>query len=143
MQRSEFRHFIELPVHWGDQDALGHVNNVQFFRYLESARVAYVEAVFGLPVRADGEGVILADLQCAFRSQLEYPVTVEVGTRIARLGRSSFDVHAAIWRQGAEAPAATSRGVIVWFDFRAQKPAPLPDSLRERVRAWETLKPNE
>ena len=88
MQRSEFRHFIELPVHWGDQDALGHVNNVQFFRYLESARVAYVETVFGLPVRADGEGVILADLQCAFRSQLEYPVTVEVGTRIARLGRS-------------------------------------------------------
>ncbi|HNO59691.1 MAG TPA: hypothetical protein PKH44_03580 [Plasticicumulans sp.] len=38
---------------------------------------------------------------------------------------------------------ATSRGVIVWFDFRAQKPAPLPDSLRERVRAWETLRPQE
>lgn len=143
MLRSEFRHFIELPVRWGDQDALGHVNNVQIVRYLESGRVAYLETVFGLPVRADGEGVILADLQCAFRRQLEYPATIEVGTRIVRLGRTSFDVHAAIWRRGDEAPAATSRGVVVWFDFSAQRPAPLPGALRERVRHWETLAPQE
>ena len=48
MQRADFKHFIELPVRWGDMDAFGHVNNVQYRRYLESGRVAYIGEVLGI-----------------------------------------------------------------------------------------------
>ncbi|PWV58402.1 acyl-CoA thioesterase [Plasticicumulans acidivorans] len=143
MQRADFRHFFEQAVRWGDLDALGHVNNVQFIRFLESGRVAYVEDVFELPVSADGEGVILADLQCSFLRQLEYPDTVEVATRVSALGGSSFELLAAIFRRGEDAPVATSRGVLVWFDFRGQSAQPLPEVFRERIRRFEVLAPRE
>lgn len=138
MRRSDFKHLIELPVRWGDMDSLGHVNNVQYLRYLESGRVAYVEQVL------EGNlSLILADIQCSFRQQLHYPVTVEVLTRISRLGRSSMDVLAAIHRKGEEQPVATSKGVIVWFDFREQRPAPIPQQVRETVLAYEVVAPDE
>ncbi len=137
MNRSDFKHCVELPVRWGDMDSLGHVNNVQYLRYLESGRVAYVEQVVGSSL-----SLVLADIQCAFRQQLHYPVTIEVLTRISRLGRSSLDVLAAIYRQGEDQPVATSKGVIVWFDFREQRPAPIPEQVRKTVLAYETVTPD-
>jgi acyl-CoA thioester hydrolase len=101
MQRSDFTHFLELPVRWGDMDAFGHVNNVQYMRYLESGRVAYVEEVTQTPLEVN-ENVILADIQCSFIQQLHYPCTVEVATRTNRLGRSSFQIICAIYRKGED-----------------------------------------
>ena len=142
MQRSDFRHFYEMPVRWGDLDAFGHVNNVQFIRFLESGRVAYVEDVLGMPVGVGtGENIILADLQCAFRSQLEYPGVVEVATRVSRLGSSSFDLTAAIYRRGEAQAAATSKGVLVWFDFDAQRARPIPEHVRRAIIAYEPVAP--
>jgi len=77
MQRADFRHFIELPVRWGDMDAFGHINNVQYMRYLESGRIAYIEEVLGVAVEAE-ENIVLADIHCVFLQPLRYPVTVEV-----------------------------------------------------------------
>ncbi|MDX1654496.1 MAG: thioesterase family protein [Candidatus Competibacteraceae bacterium] len=141
MQRSNFRHFIELPVRWGDMDAFGHVNNVQFLRYLESARVAYCEEVLGGALGAQGEGIILVDIQCSFRQQLHYPVTLEVASRISRIGNSSLEILAAIFRKGQEEPVSASRGVMVWFDFEAQKGVQVPGWVRKAIYDYETLPP--
>lgn len=140
MQRSEFRHVVEVPVRWGDMDAFGHVNNAQFFRYLESGRVAYLEEVLQIPLTTS-ESVILADIQCSFRQQLHYPTTVEVATRIARIGKSSLQLVCVIYRKGEDLPVATSKGVLVWFDTQAQRPKAVPEKVRRRITEFESMAP--
>ncbi len=139
MSRSEFRHLLVLPVRWGDMDSFGHVNNVQYIRYLESGRVAYLEEVMGAGL--EERRIILADIQCSFLQQLHYPVTLEVGTRVSRLGRSSLHLRSAIFRQGEEQPVATSAGVMVWYDFTSGRSEPIPDEIRERIRRFEHREP--
>ena len=144
MQRSEFKFFLTLSIRWGDMDALRHVNNVQFFRYLESGRIAYLEHLNEYvddALKSIDYNVILADIQCSFKQQLHYPATVEVGIRTARFGNRSFDLLGAIYRQGESAPVATAKAVLVWFDFTTQRPSPLPDWLRTTIKAYETVTP--
>jgi acyl-CoA thioester hydrolase len=140
MQRSDFAHFIKLPVRWGDMDAFGHVNNVQYMRYFESGRVAYVEEVTQTPLEVN-ENVILADIQVSFLRQLHYPSTVEVATRTSRLGNSSFQIVCAIYRQGEDSPVATCKGVMVWFDYINQRATPIPERVREAIRRFEVTAP--
>lgn len=140
MSRAEFTHFLEMPVRWGDMDAFGHVNNVQYLRYLESGRVAYVEDVLKTPMEGH-ENIILADIQCSFLQQLHYPVTIAVATRASRLGRSSLQIACAIFRAGEDTPVASGRGVMVWFDYRRQQSLPLPDHIRAAILAFERTPP--
>ncbi len=138
MRRADFRHFIELPVRWGDMDAFGHVNNVQYMRYLESGRIAYVEDVLGTRVEPQ-ENIVLADIQCSFLQPLHYPVTVEVATRIGRLGNSSLQILFAIYRKGESEPVLTGKGVLVWFDFINNQAIPLPAAIRQAILNFETV----
>lgn len=140
MLRSDFRHFLQLPVRWGDMDAFGHVNNVQYMRYLESGRVAYIEDVLGVSLNSN-ESIVLADIQCAFLQELHYPATVEVATRASRLGRSSFGLAFAIFRVGESKPVLTGQGVLVWFDFVQRRPIPLPEALRAAMLNYERTPP--
>ncbi len=142
MQRSDFRHCIELPVRWGDMDALGHVNNVEYLRYLESGRIAYMETVQPAELPPD-QHMVLADIQCRFIRQLNYPATVEVLTRIDQLSKRSMHFQAAIHVRGEDRPAATSRGVLVWYDFAGQGSAPLPEALRAAILDYEITTPEQ
>ena len=139
MQRSDFKHFIQIPIRWGDMDAMQHVNNVQFFRFLESGRIAYQDDL--LPGERNSDNVVLADLQCSFLQQLHYPGTVEVGTRISRIGNSSMQVSCAIFRMGEEQPVAVGKGVLVWFDVTSQQSKRIPDRIRAAIIAFEAIPP--
>ena len=72
---------LEMPVAWGQLDAFGHVNNTQFFRFFEDARIAYFERV-GITAKLDGVGPILAKTDCVFRKPLGYPETVTCCARV-------------------------------------------------------------
>jgi acyl-CoA thioester hydrolase len=142
--RAQFRHFTELPVRWGDMDMLGHINNVIFFRYIESARIAYFDHLLGAdPKIWGGEGPILAEIQCRFIQQLHYPAQLEIGTRTLRIGGRSLQLECAIFRWGEEMPAASSRAAIVWFDYKQQAAVTVPEALRETIRRYEVLAPQE
>ena len=138
MGRLQFRHFFEMAVRWGDLDALGHVNNVQLMRYLESGRVAYCEDVlaitFGKQLKA---GWILADLQATFSNQLHYPARVEVATRITSMGNSSANIDAAIFPKDSKKDLLTSKGIFVWFDYEKQKSARIPEKVRHAIMEYE------
>ena len=136
----QFAHFLEMPVRWGDMDALGHVNNACYFTYDESARLDYFDAV----ISGDSDfwtrhGFILAHIGCDFLSQLKPPALMRIGFRIARLGRSSLHSESCIFVD--EQPVAVLRGVICWFDYAAQKTAPLPDSIRQMILDREVVAP--
>ena len=143
MQRSDFSHIIQQDIRWGDMDALGHVNNIMFFRYLESGRIAYMEALFpGENVSANS---VLADVQCSFRRQLHYPGGVEVGTRVSRLGNRSLRLIAGLFIKDDPdpAPAATAQAALVWFDFNTQRAMPLPERLRQAIIEREKIPPEQ
>jgi len=143
VNRSDFAHFITLPIQWGDMDSIGHVNNTIYFRYVESGRIAYFRAIEATPAGGlfDGEGPILADIQCSFIGQLRYPDVIDIGTRTTRLGTKSFAIEAGIFVQGQDAPAATSKAVVVWFDYQNQTTTPIPAALRERISDLEVVAP--
>jgi len=82
---------VEFPVAWGEMDALGHVNNTVYFRYFESARVAYLTKInFIDPAANSGIGSILASTQCDFRKALAYPDTVAIGARVTEISADRF-----------------------------------------------------
>ena len=115
VNRSDFVHFVSLPVQWGDMDSIGHVNNAIYFRYIESGRIAYFKALDDAQV-VDGqisEGPILADIQCSFIGQLHYPAQIDIGTRTSKIGTKSFTIEAGIFEAGQDSPVATSRTRIV------------------------------
>ena len=133
-----FSTVIHLPVQWGDMDAYQHVNNVVYFRWFESARIAYLEKIdLKSLYHTAGIGPILAAIACDYRRQLTYPDTVAVGARISRIGRSSFDMEHVLFSTQQRAVVADGRSTIVTFDYRQQKSTPVPHDIRRKIEQIE------
>jgi acyl-CoA thioester hydrolase len=120
----------EIPLRWGDMDAMAHLNNVQYFRLMEEARIRWF-AQFGFPTLPSGEAPILAHAACDFVKAMTYPGTAVVKQIVTRVGRSSVEMSIVIERSDEPGVAyATGRTVIVWYDYRAGRSAPWPDHVR-------------
>jgi acyl-CoA thioester hydrolase len=125
---------IAIPVQWGDQDAFAHVNNVVFFRWFESARIAYFRRI-GLMKHLDGGqvGSILAAASCDYRRSIVFPDTVRVGIRATRIGRTSIGLEHRIVSEGLKAVAADGTSTSVVYDYAVGRPYPVPDSVRTAI----------
>ena len=134
MQR--FPVVVRVPVQWGDMDALGHVNNAVYFTWFESARIALFERV-GLAITGVPEvGPILAHTRCDFLAPVRYPGEVLAGTRIERLGTTSFTMeYEAALAGEPERPVARGQGVVVLIDYRDGSKVELSASLRDALSA--------
>ena len=122
-----------FPVRWGDMDAMGHVNNTVYFKYLEHMRIDCMSQI-GCPPDAKGEGPVIVNAFCNFHKQLTYPSDVLGKLFVSDLGRSTFDSWCTLERVDEPGVIYTSGGAtMVWVDFPAQKSAPLPDWLRTIV----------
>lgn len=129
---------IQIPVAWGEMDSLGHVNNIVYFRYFESVRIAYFDRLdFWDYMDETGLGPILASTQCRFRMPLTYPDTVSVGTRIAEIEDDRFLMKYATVSHQHEKVAAEGEGMIVSYDYREQKKSPLPEEIKRRIQVLE------
>lgn len=126
-------HVTQIPIRWGDMDAYGHVNNTVYFRYMEQARVEWLEAGRSL-VRPGGEGPVIVNASCTFLSPLNYPGTVEVRTYIEAPGRSSLQTHVEMRRQDESQPCAVGAAKIVWIDTRSGKSVALPAPIRAHLQ---------
>ena len=122
-----------IPIRWGDMDAMGHVNNTAYFRYMESVRIECLYRVGGQP-DPRGEGPVIVNAFCNFIKQLEYPGDVLAKHYVTNPGRSSFDTYITLERTDAPGVICASGGAkTVWIDFERQKSVPLPDAVRRLV----------
>jgi acyl-CoA thioester hydrolase len=129
---------IEIPVAWGEMDSLRHVNNIVYFRYFESARMAYFRRLdIWNYMNETGIGPILAATQCKFKIPLTYPDVVSVGAKISEIETDRFSMKYTVVSHNHAKVAAEGDGLIVSYDYRAQKKAPLPDEIKERIRVLE------
>lgn len=135
---AEYHSIIQLPVQWGDQDAFGHVNNTIYFRWFESARIAYFQhtGIEG-PLSAVGLGPILASIQCDYRRQVTYPDVVLVGARVTRVGNSSMSMRYGLYSERLREIAAEGDSVIVAFDYQANVSKRIPEEVRSILAAWD------
>jgi acyl-CoA thioester hydrolase len=129
---------IVIPVAWGEMDSLQHVNNIIYFRYFESARMAYFQEldIWGY-MNETGIGPILASTECRFRIPLSYPDTVSVGARITNVEEDRFLMEYVVVSHAHRKIAASGEGVIVSYDYREKRKAPLPDEIRKRIQSLE------
>jgi acyl-CoA thioester hydrolase len=129
---------VDVPVVWGEMDAFGHVNNIIYFRYFETARIAYFEKL-NVPefLGRDPLGPILSETTCRFRAALSYPDTVSIGARVASIGEDRFIMRYAVFSHRQGRLAAEGEGTLVCFDYRQGRKAPLPERLKARIVAME------
>lgn len=123
-------HEMRIPIRWGDMDAMGHVNNTVYFRYMEIARIDWMCSI-GCDPDPKGEGPVIVNAFCNFYKQLEYPGEVLLRMYVSDPGRTSFESWATLER--ADDPGvmyAAGGATTVWVDFPAQKSVPLPGSIR-------------
>ncbi len=138
MTLDEFPVVITVPLLWGDLDAFGHVNNLAYLRWCETARIEYF-AKIGLWTgpAPDGVAPILANVSCDYRAPLNYPDTVRVGSRVTRVGTSSIRMEHRVVSDGLDLVAADVTSVIVMFDYAARKSTPVPQPVRDAIAKLE------
>jgi acyl-CoA thioester hydrolase len=121
---------MTMPIRWGDMDAMGHVNNTLYFRYLEIIRIEWLHSLGGAP-DPKGQGPVIVNAFCNFIKQLEFPGELLARHYVANPGRTSFDAFITLERTDEPgALYATGGATTVWIDFPQQKSVPLPQWLR-------------
>jgi len=121
---------MRLPIRWGDMDAMGHVNNTVYFRYLEVVRLDWLFSL-GVSPNPQGVGPVIVNAFCNFVRQLEFPGDVQARLYVAAPGRSSFETYTTLERADKPGMVHAEGGAkTVWTDFQAQKSVPLPDWMR-------------
>lgn len=136
--RAEFPLVIEIPVQWGELDAYGHVNNVVYFRYFESSRIAYFDRCGLLETyQRSHVGAILHSTSCRFRLPLQYPDTAVVGTRISEVQEDRFTMLYRVVSRKHHAVAAEGQGIVVAFDYATRTKTRIPQDVRQGIQRME------
>ena len=120
----------EQTVAWGDMDAFGHVNNVQYYRYIESARIAYLMA---LNIFENDILTVVASSQCKYLRPVFYPDVLYIGARIEELRNSAFRMHYTLWSQAQNQVVATGEAVLVCVDKQTSQKVNIPELIRNRI----------
>src|ERR1041385_5587090 len=128
-QLSQFPGRTHDIIRFGDLDPQGHVNNTVFATFFETGRVAFLREP-GNALSPTGTTSVLARLDISFLKELHWPGSVEIGTGIAEIGRSSFTFLQAIFHEGA--CAATARATMVMIDAATRRSRPLPEVALDR-----------
>jgi acyl-CoA thioester hydrolase len=126
-------HIERIPVRWGDMDAMGHVNNTVYFRYMEQARISWFDRLVPEDAAWQSIGIVIANASCNYKRAITYPATVEIRLQIGAPGGSSVPTYYEM-RVGADPePYADGAAVVVFIDSRKQKPVRIPENIRDRL----------
>jgi acyl-CoA thioester hydrolase len=133
--RSAYQAWRTVPTRWADNDAYGHVNNVVFYAWFDTAVNAWlVEAGLLDIARGDPIGLV-AETRCAYFAALAFPQAVEVGLAVERLGNSSVTYRLGVFAEGQAAAAAEGEFTHVYVDRASRKPTALPGEWRTKLEA--------
>ena len=128
--RDAYRVFRPITTRWMDNDLYGHVNNVVYYSWFDTAVNAYLIEQGALDIHAGSTIGLVIETQCNYFAPLAFPQTVEAGIRVARLGSSSVRYEVGLFAQGEPLTAAKGRFVHVYVDRTHRRPVPLPQGLR-------------
>ncbi|MFM2066506.1 MAG: hypothetical protein RLZZ584_1415 [Pseudomonadota bacterium] len=133
--RPAYRHFSDITTRWSDNDVYGHVNNVVYYSWFDTAVNSYLIRAGALDIE-HGEVIgLVVHTQCHYFSPLAFPQQVEAGIAVVELGRSSVRYRVGLFARGGELTAAHGEFVHVYVDRAQRRPTLLPEALRRALQA--------
>lgn len=130
LKTSDFPHFSDITTRWNDNDAYGHINNVVYYEFFDTALNMYLVAQGALDI-AHGKVIgLMVETHCNYFSAIAYPDKVRAGLRVKRLGTSSVTYEIGIFRNDETTASAQGHAVHVYVDRASNKPVPLPEVLK-------------
>jgi acyl-CoA thioester hydrolase len=128
-QRTEYLHFQPITTRWHDNDVYGHVNNVTYYSFFDTAVNTYLIETGGLDIH-EGEVVgFVVSSACDYFASIAFPDRIEVGLRVGKLGNSSVQYELAVFKVDEDEACAAGRFVHVFVDRASNRPVAIPDRL--------------
>ncbi|MBM6579737.1 acyl-CoA thioesterase [Microvirga sp. BT689] len=131
--RSAFRLFRPIATRWMDNDAYGHVNNVHYYSYFDSAVNGWLVEKGLLTITESPVIGLVVESGCSYFESVVFPEALEAGIAVAHLGRSSVRYRIGIFKHGAQAAAAQGHFVHVYVDRATQRPVEIPPETRRAL----------
>ena len=128
--RDDYKVFYPITTRWSDNDIYGHVNNVTYYSYFDTAANRYLIEEGGLDIEDSRIVGYVVNSGCEYHAPITYPESVEAGVRVDRLGNSSVQYGIAIFRDGEQQAAAHGHFVHVFVERAENKSVPIPENLR-------------
>ncbi|HEY4665567.1 MAG TPA: thioesterase family protein [Comamonas sp.] len=128
--RSAYHVFRDIPTRWADNDVYGHVNNVVYYSWFDTAVNTYLIEQGALDIHQGQTIGLVIETQCNYFAPLAFPQTVQAGIRVAQLGNSSVRYEIGLFAQGEPLSAAAGHFVHVYVDKTTRRPCALPVALR-------------
>ena len=139
---NDFATKLELRIDWSEIDLFGHVNNVAILKYIQAARVNYLETIGLMKLQSETKiGPILASTSCQFRKPLFYPGQVTIYSKVDSIKNTSFQIQHGIYNDQNEI-SAEAQDIIVFFDFGKNIKLTIPNEIREKIETLENKKFN-
>lgn len=146
MSRIEYPHLVDIPTRWMDNDVYGHVNNVVYYSYFDTAVNLYLIEQGVLDIRSGETIGYVVESSCRYDRPLAFPDLVRAGIRVAHLGRSSVQYELGLFRNDEMESSAEGRFVHVYVDRQSERPTPLSEAFRRALEplvvAGPTASPN-
>jgi len=133
--RSAYHAFLAIPTRWMDNDMYGHVNNVTYYSYFDTAVNEHLIRAGGLDIRGSDAIGIVVETACRFHKPLSFPEVIDAGLAVARVGHSSVAYEIALFRHRDDDAAATGRFVHVWVDRTNRRPIAVPARVRASLES--------
>lgn len=130
-ERAHYTRFTEFRTRWLDNDQFGHLNNVLYYSFFDSAVNTTLIDEFGFDPAADAHVYYVVETGCNFHAGVGFPGMLDIGVRVARLGSSSVSYEIGVFGSGDELAAATGRFVHVLVDRVTERPVPISAEQRE------------
>lgn len=131
--RDDYRAFLIIPTRWMDNDVYGHVNNVVYYSYFDTAVNEHLIREGHLDIERDPVVGYVVETSCRFDRPLAFPDVLEAGLRVTKLGTSSVVYEIGLFRDGEDRAAAQGRFVHVWVERSTQRPSRVPDKIRRAL----------
>jgi acyl-CoA thioester hydrolase len=134
-EQNRLAHVERIPIRWGDMDAMGHVNNTVYFRYMEQARISWFDRLVPEDEAWQSTGIVIANASCNYKRPITYPGTVEVRLLVGAPGGSSVPTYYELRVGEDPVPYADGAAVVVFIDIKGQKAKRIPEEIRGRLLA--------
>ncbi len=135
-RRDDYRYFVDITTRWQDNDIYGHVNNVVYYAYFDTAANHLLIREGGLDIQAASVIGVVAESQCRYFAGVAYPDLLEAGVDIEHLGTRSVRYGIAIFRKGEQEARAAGFFVHVFVDRASMQPVPIPGALRAALQRF-------
>lgn len=133
MNKADFHVFYPITTRWMDNDIYGHVNNVTYYSYFDSAINRYLIEQGGLDIHNAAVVGFMVSSSCQFKKPVAYPDALQAGLRVAKIGTRSATYEVGIFREGDDEAAAHGQLVHVFVDRASHTSSPIPDPIRRAL----------